>query len=28
VRPLADVLRGERYRVAGWDTSNPWPVGR
>ena len=28
VRPLADVLRGERYRVAGWDESNPWPADR
>jgi hypothetical protein len=28
VRPLADVLRGERYRVAGWDGSNPWPADR
>jgi hypothetical protein len=28
VRPLADVLHGERYRVAGWDASNPWPVER
>jgi hypothetical protein len=28
VRPLADVLRGERYRVAGWDASNPWPIER
>jgi hypothetical protein len=28
VRPLADVLASGRYRVAGWDASNPWPVGR
>jgi hypothetical protein len=28
VRPLADVLRGERYRVAGWDAANPWPIER
>jgi hypothetical protein len=28
VRPLADVVRGERYRVAGWDESNPWPADR
>jgi hypothetical protein len=28
VRPLADVLGGERYRVAGWDASNPWPIER
>ena len=28
VRPLADVLCGERYRVAGWDASNPWPIER
>jgi hypothetical protein len=27
VRPLGEVLRDERYRVAGWDASNPWPVG-
>jgi len=26
VRSLADVLRGERYRVAGWDATNPWPI--
>jgi hypothetical protein len=28
VRPLADVLRSERFRVAGWDEANPWPVER
>jgi hypothetical protein len=26
VRPLGEVLAGERYRVAGWDESNPWPA--
>jgi hypothetical protein len=26
VRPLADVLAGERVRVAGWDEENPWPL--
>jgi hypothetical protein len=28
VRPLADVLRSGRFRVAGWDEANPWPVER
>jgi len=27
VRTLADVLKGERVRVLGWDGLNPWPVG-
>ena len=26
VRPLADVLAKERYRVDRWDASNPWPI--
>ena len=26
VQPLESVLRRERYRVAGWDAANPWPV--
>ncbi len=25
VRPLADVLDHERYKVVGWDDHNPWP---
>jgi hypothetical protein len=28
VRTLADVLRGERVRVLGWDGLNPWPIGQ
>jgi len=26
IQPLETVLRSERYRVAGWDALNPWPV--
>jgi len=26
VRPLEDVLRSERLRVAAWDGVNPWPA--